>query len=333
MNEPTPTPAEPAPISAVDAIYGPKPQAAAPEPAAPEPAVQEPVADPAEPPVVAADPAADPAAEEVEIHALTELAEHFELDPEWLKTLKITDKVRGEAVEFSIADALETHRKVQAGDSYLTEAKGKAKTLIEEATQQKQSWATGIATVNELIVELETDLKREAAAVLTPALKDSDPAMYVLRQNELRDRQERVAGIKQRAQQGIQQAVQKTQAEQAAAFQKLREQRLPHEREALLERVPEWSDEAKATAEQKEVVAYLTREGFTQQDLVAFDNNARLLAMAVKAMRADSGKAKLETIKKKVVKIPKVLKPGPKPAAAKPNGADKSDPVSILYGP
>jgi hypothetical protein len=50
-------------------------------------------------------------------------------------------------------------------------------------------------------------------------------------------------------------------------------------------------------------------------------------------MRYDASKQKLATVKKKVVKIPKVLKPGPKPAATpKPNGAAKADPVSILYG-
>lgn len=328
MNEPAPTP-EP---SAIEAIYGtPKPQASAPAPelaatvapvAEPEPA--EPAAEPS-----AAEPGAEP--EEVEISTVAELAEHLELDPEWLKTLKVSEKVNGSAVEFSIADALATHRKVQAADAHLADAKARSKQLLEEATQQKESWATGIATVNELIQEVESDLARDAK-VLTDSLKESDPAMYAVRQNEIRERRERIAAVKQKAQQGIQQAVQKSQAEQQAAMN----QRLPQERELLLSRVPEWSDEAKATTEQKEVAAYLTNEGFTPQDIQVLAHSGRALAMAVKAMRydrQDATKAKAEAIKKKVVKIPKVLKPGPKPAAAaKPNGADFADSVAVLYG-
>jgi hypothetical protein len=327
---PATAPAAPAPVSTIEAIYGPsKPQAAAPvapEPSAPAASVVEPEPEPVDPAAPAAEPGAE-VAEEVELSSLTELADHFELDPEWLKTLKVSDKVNGAQVEFSIAEALATHRKVQAADAHLADAKARSKALLDEATQQKESWAAGIATVNELVQTLESEITRDAGG-LTQALKESDPAMYAVRQNEIRERRERLAAIKQKAQQGIHQAVQKSQAEQVAAMN----QRLPQERETLLALVPEWSDEAKASAEQKAVATYLTEGGFSPDDIRILAHNGRALAMAVKAMRYDSAKTKSEAIRKKVVKIPKVLKPGPKPAAApKPNGA-ANDPVSILYG-
>jgi hypothetical protein len=112
------------------------------------------------------------------------------------------------------------------------------------------------------------------------------------------------------------------------------QQRLPQEREKLLARIPEWSDGGKAKVEQKEVFEYLTNEGYQQHEIVALIHSGPALAMAVKAMRYDAAKSKSQTIKQKLVTIPKkVLKPGPKPAAAaKPNGADFADTVSVLYG-
>jgi len=335
MSEPSTTAATttatPAPVSAVEALYG---AATAEKPEATteaatttgqetqESQIQETAV------VATAGTGSEAETEEVEPTSLAELAEHLEVDPEWIKKLKVSDKVNGAPVEFSIEEALATHRKVAAADTYLADAKAKSKALIDEAGQHKETWATGIATVNELISTLESEIGREAKAVLTPALKESDPAMYAVRQNEIRERNERIAAIKHKAQQGIQQAVQKTVTEQSAALQ----QRLPQEREAFLARVPAWKDADAEKAELSKLAKYLQDDGWSLPEIKALAHHGRGLAQAYKAMLHDQGKDKLETIKKKVVKIPKILKPGPKPAAAKPNGAAKDDPVSILYG-
>ena len=101
------TPENPAPsgVSLLDSLYGPSEETAdepesseAPQEAAPEEGSEEQV-------------------EEVEITTVEELAEHFQIDPEWIQNLKITQKVNGQPVEFSIAEALATHRKVAAADS------------------------------------------------------------------------------------------------------------------------------------------------------------------------------------------------------------------------
>lgn len=334
MNDPAPapaTPAAPAPISAIESIYGPsKPAASAPDPTpepVSDPAPADPVPEPAADPAAPADPNA-PVVEEVELSSLSELAEHFELDPEWLKTLKVSEKVNGAEVQFSIADALATHRKVQAADAHLADAKNRSKALLDEAVQQKEAWATSVATVNKLLQSLEVEVNRDSRSVDMEKLRREDPAEWAARQKEIDDRRTRLNALKNEAQQGIQAAVQKTATEQAQALN----QRLPQERQVLIERVPEWADEAKAGAERQEVATYLANEGFSPQDIRGIAYNGRAMAMAVKAMRYDQGKDKLEITKKKVVKIPKVLKPGPKPAAAKPNGAAKTDPASILYG-
>ena len=74
-------------------------------------------------------------------------------------------------------------------------------------------------------------------------------------------------------------------------------------------------------------------EGFAKEmvEYLSFDGAA--LAIAVKAMRYDKSKEKSDAIKKKVVKIPKVLKPGGDKAKANQGKAkDKDDVVSLMYG-
>ncbi len=107
---------------------------------------------------------------------------------------------------------------------------------------------------------------------------------------------------------------------------------LPKEREMLLSRVPEWSDEKAAETETAELVNYLTADGFSADDINVASHNGRLLAMAVKAMRYDSAKSKSTAIKKKLVKIPpKILKPGASQGASNASEQPK-DRAEIMYG-
>src|SRR5690606_10372869 len=107
-----------------------------------------------------------------------------------------------------------------------------------------------------------------------------------------------------------------------------REERLPQERQIFLERVPDWNPQ-----ERDELVKYLFEEGFSEQDIQVVAYNGRLLAAFVKAWRYDKAKTRSEAAKKKVVKIPKVMKPGSKSKPTpKANGVEKKDAVSILYG-
>lgn len=330
MSDPATPAATPAAVltpsqSAIESIYGKPAESPATPPAAAAPPPAEPPTEP-DPSAPEADPAAPPAeeTEEVELSTVAELAEHFELDPEWLKTLKVSEKVNGNEVQFSIAEALATHRKVQAADTYLADAKTKSKALIDEASQQRQAWAGSVAELGALLTEVESEITRESAE-LTDKLKRTDPAMYAVKQNEIRERKERLAGLRTKAQQGIAAAAQQTATEQQAELQK----RLPQEKAVFLERITDWSDEKDAPA----VVKFLTDDGFSQQQINSLAYDGRLMSYIVKAMRSSTAQTKLEATKKKVVKIPKVLRPGAQPSVPpKPNGAVKSDPVSILYG-
>lgn len=320
---PAPTPA-PAPISAIDAIYGtPKPAAAAPpadppaEPPADPPADSEPQADPDTP------TPPDGEVEEVAVATLDELTSHLEVPPEFLGGLKRKIKVNGVERDMSIDEAFSHAQKVEAADTYLTDAKTKSKAMLDEVEQSKQAWATLVTQARKWTHAREAEIERDTKTLLTDKLKEEDPALYALRQNELRDRRERLEADKLEIHQGMRAAAQKVVAEQQAALQ----QRLPKERELFMARVPAWNDEMKAAT-----VKYLTDDGYSLQEINAMAYDHRIMSYVVDSMQSKTAKAKLETTKKKVVKIPKILKPGPKATAPKPNGAAKTDPVSILYG-
>lgn len=304
-------------VSLLDNLYGPSEETAdepesseAPQEAAPEEGSEEQV-------------------EEVEITTVEELAEHFQIDPEWIPNLKITQKVNGQPVEFSISEALATHMKVAAADSYLAEAKQKAKAIEEEARQKEQAVVSTLASFSKLVESVEAELDKDIKNIDWNRLREDDPAEYAAKKADIKERRERLDKMKQEAAASYQETLRKA----AEAQQKLLQERLPQEQQIFLERVPEWLDSEKKAQERDELVKYLSEEGFSEQDIQVAAFNGRLLALAVKAMRYDKAKTRSEAAKKKVVKIPKVMKPGSKSKPTpKPNGVEKKDAVSILYG-
>lgn len=265
--------------------------------------------------------------EEQEIRTIEELSEHFELDPEWLQGLSIKQKVNGKDVEVSLSDALSTHRKVKAADTYLSEAKEKAKAIAGEAGQQKEQLVGAVSAFSTLINEVEAELERDVKATDWAKLREEDPAEFAVRKDEVRERRARVDDLKQRAAASYADLAKNSKQKMSQAM----EERLPSEREALLERVPDWGDEQKATAERTELVNYLKSDGFTAEELEVAGYNGKVLALAIKAMRYDKVKSKSNAASKKVNKVPKILKPAPT-QTDKSDQKPGKDRVGILYG-
>lgn len=120
-------------------------------------------------------------------------------------------------------------------------------------------------------------------------LIDEDPQEYLRQQ----------AAMNQRAAQ-LQQAIQERQALQGrqtqAEQQKQREWR-KQEAEKLIEKLPHWKDEKKATEEQTEIAEYLSQLGYTSAELGELvDHRALLVARdAAKYRRLQAAKAKKAT--------------------------------------
>ena len=314
----------------MDSLYGPSEETAdepesseAPQEAAPEEGSEEQV-------------------EEVEITTVEELAEHFQIDPEWIPNLKITQGSEEHTSELQspliISYAVFCLKKIflmirrpprSTLFPYTTLFRSKAKAIEEEARQKEQAVVSTLASFSKLVESVEAELDKDIKNIDWNRLREDDPAEYAAKKADIKERRERLDKMKQEAAASYQETLRKA----AEAQQKLLQERLPQEQQIFLERVPEWSDSEKKTQERDELVKYLSEEGFSEHDIQVAAFNGRLLALAVKAMRYDKAKTRSEAAKKKVVKIPKVMKPGSKSKPTpKPNGVEKKDAVSILYG-
>jgi hypothetical protein len=133
-------------------------------------------------------------------------------------------------------------------------------------------------------------------------LSRSDPAEYV---RQLHLAQTRQAHLSQ-----VQQETQRVAAQEQAEQQEAQRSHIQAQHQALLDKLPEWKDEAKAKAEKMAIREELKSRGF-EDHLIDNLADARLVVMAREAMlyRQMMGKAQAAT--KKVATLPtKVEKPG-----------------------
>ena len=129
-----------------------------------------------------------------------------------------------------------------------------------------------------------------------------DPAAAGLHKHRFDSRQAAL----QDHQRQLHQLAQQTAAEQAKAQQK----NALEQREALLAKLPEWKDAAKAKADKDAIVEYLKKEGFGDEDLGNIHDH-RAVLMARKAYLYDQMVEKAKVATKKVSALPqKVERPG-----------------------
>ncbi len=269
----------------------------------------------------------DEEVEEVEVTTVAQLAEHLETDPEWLETLTIEQKVNGETIEVKLADALQTHRQVTAGDTYLADAKSKAKAMLDESTKGYEEAQVNAAMFASLIGQVEAALTGDLTDENWATLRKQDPAEYTAKKEEVRERREALATMREKGEAALAGMSDNLKAQRKAQL----EANLPAEQEKFLERVPEWNDDETAERESVEIAEYLSGLGATQEDIEEIAYNSTYLSVARDAMLYRKGKGKIDAGKKKVVKIPKVMKPGKKAEKTQSQG-DPNDRVSIMYG-
>lgn len=246
-------------------------------------------------------------AEEEPVSSLAELIEAQEWDPEWVDSLKVPVKVDGTPAEATIADLVKSYQMGEAADKRLEDAKTKARALTEEAGQLKQAVETQLSVAGKLIASLESGLDDEASDIAK--LREDDPAEYSARKEDLRDRRQALEKLKRDAVADFEKAREGEQTQQTERQNEF----LQQQHTMLLERLPEWRDADKAKAEKSELVSYLLNQGFEQQDVMQAADH-RLILLARKAMLFDRSQTKTNVAKKKVAKVPKVMKPGaPKP--------------------
>lgn len=244
------------------------------------------------------------------ISSLSDLAEHYKWDPDWIESIKVPVKIDGKEGAATLADLRKSYQIQEAAENRLAEAKERAKAQQQEMAEKSEQLNTQFATVAELIKGAESMLATDSEAVDWEKLRADDPGEFSAKKQEFEDRRKKLESMKHNAARTFQEHVQRQQQEMQVKAQ----ERLQAEQSALVEKIPEWRDSEKAATEKAKLAEYLMKDaGFSQDDVMAASDH-RLIVMARKAMQFDELRAKTNAAEKKVAKVPKVFKPGaPKP--------------------
>lgn len=247
------------------------------------------------------------------------LAQEKELEVNFDDAL-VTLKINGREEKRSIADLKANSQKLEAADDILESAKAKAReersafyAELEAKNQQATESLTMAAT---LVQSAEKVLADERESVDWERLRVEDKAEYLAKKDEFKERATAIDQIKRDAATMYQNWQHQAKQEADAA----RQEQLIAEQEKLLEKLPEWANGDVASKEKGQVVNYLQEIGFSNEEISQAGDH-RLILLARDAMLYRNQSETVETTKKKIEKIPKVVKPGAPKTADQRNSA------------
>ena len=243
--------------------------------------------------------------EEIEITSLQEYIEHEGLDPEWFENLKVTGKVDGQPVEYSVKELRDRAQMLEAADKRLEDVKERTRIQNQELAQQAEAVQQQFAVAASIIGKAERLFDVEVGAVDWEKLRAEDPAEFAAKKAEVDERKKQLERMRAEAGTEYQQAMQKQKAEEEQNYRAY----LLEQHQQLLQAIPEWQDESKASADKEQISSYLVGQGFDTHEVAGVEDHRHVLLVR-KAMLYDAQKAHTQTAQKKIIKIPKVLKPG-----------------------
>ena len=244
--------------------------------------------------------------EETTLETLDDIAKALGVDAEsLLANLKMKIKVNGEERLVSLKEA-------QTGHQLEADYRRKTTELAEQRRAVEQEFTQRQALYHQQSVEAANVLQMAEQAVLadlnTPqmmALREQDPARWLIAQDEARQKLSALQQTRQQAAQQWQMQQQQSAAEQQRQFQSY----LQAESEQLEKAVASRGESL--TPETRSNIANFLMEqyGFSQTDVSQVYNH-RLVLLALDAMKGKEGAKKAEAVKEKIKTMPKVVTPG-----------------------
>ena len=241
---------------------------------------------------------------ETPIATLSELVEHLEADPEWAQTLRVPVTVDGTPTEATIGELVKNYQLAEAAEHRLEAAKTIAAKESEIWAAKQQQAEEHVRVTAELVKAAEAALERDIKAV-DPRLREEDPAEWSARVQEFQGRH----GFIEKMKADTLASYHATTQARAAEFQQQKQAYTEQQRQVLLDKLPEWRDPDRATTEQVRLIDYLYHEGFAHEELENLVDHRQLL-MARKAMLYDESRGQVDTAKKRVAKVPKIMRSG-----------------------
>jgi len=245
--------------------------------------------------------------------SLDELAEALETAPEDLMTvLKVKTKVDGQEGEATLKDVIKSYQLEKTLNGRLEVHANERKAFEAETSKVVQTLQERLQDVELTASAMEQLLLTEYQSTDWSELKDNDPTEYMLKQQEMRDQYAKINQVKEKLNQDRSKATQ----EQQQAFQQQVQQQLAYEKQALLDKMPEWQDNERAKEGLTKVTDYLKAEGYQPQEIDSIVDH-RAFVIAEKARRYDEMQTKADPKMKQMKTKPKFVKPGARKDPAK----------------
>jgi hypothetical protein len=247
---------------------------------------------------------AQPEAEAARFETIAELAEAADMPiDEFMAQIKLTTKVNGTESAVSLSD-LKKGYQLEADytrkNQEWVEAKKADDSQRESARSEISSY---MQKTGQAFKMAQSELTNEFNSINWNELQASDPNQYLIKRQNFGERQARIN-------QAIDQATQQAQAfsdQQTQATEQARQDNLIKQGELLNQAIPSWKDPAVRDTEAKGVATFLTEQGFSSDELENLTDH-RIILLARSAMSAGKDVSAIELAKKKVQKVPKLVK-------------------------
>ncbi|MCP4126923.1 MAG: hypothetical protein GY753_07665 [Gammaproteobacteria bacterium] len=264
--------------------------------------------------------AQDEAEETDEVKTETDAVEELELDASDLSgilglgddsisvaedgQIKVKTKVDGETSEVTLPELLKGYQVEAHSTRKSMELADAKKAFDAEKEQQQTEIHQRLQAANALVDHAEQSLLAEYNNVDWDTLRQTDPGEFAAQRQAYGERYQQVQAAKEAATSGLdQQSAEQKEAQQQQFAKYL------HEQDEALNSAMRWTSPEEATKAKTEVVTYLQGQGFSEQEIGGIADH-RAVLMAHKAMMFDQQVKTADVAKKRVKKLPKVLKPG-----------------------
>lgn len=242
---------------------------------------------------------------EATLETLDQLAEATGLSIETILNLKAKAKVDGTESSVPLAEVLKSYQLSKHVNSESQELANQRKAFEADREKQVQEMQHRLTEAQALSQALEQSLLAEYNSIDWNTLRTTDPAEFAAKKQEYNDRYHSVQGMKHRALTEAYKLQQEHQEKEATRIKEL----IKSESQKLLDAIPEWKDATKAKTEKDEIKNYLLAMGFSEQDTGSLIDH-RQVKIIRNAMLYEKSSKKATLEQKKVVNLPKVLKPG-----------------------
>lgn len=234
-----------------------------------------------------------------------QLAQSMGVEPEKLLSMKVKTKIDGQDGEATLADLVKSYQLEGHINKKSMALSEQQKAFDTELHQTKQLLAQRYQEAETYTNIAQNELMREYQNINWAELRQIDPAEFSAKQLEFSNRQSQIQQAAHNLQYQRQAEMQQQQEQHAQLMQKV----LAEQKNALFNKIPEWSNPEKQKAEDKDISAYLMAQGFDQNEVKGLIDH-RQVVLARKAWLYDKLIASKPALMNKVKSQPTFMKPG-----------------------